>query len=143
MARRLAIEPENEQLPELIESIQKLWGRAGMHYPEVFAHLLDDSFVGLSEIAGLDQSLDELRHLWSKETSLDLLNLARSQSPSWILSHWLLDRVIKHAERGDDVPIRSLRQSMSDGLVNPSETAAVLGGSPPVANSSYHLSCSS
>ena len=30
-------------------------------------------------------------------------------------------------------PIRSLRQSMSDGLMNPSEMAAALGGSPPDA----------
>ena len=143
MARRLAIEPENEQLPRLIEAIHRLWGNAGMHYPEVFVHLLDDSFVGLSETSGVIQSLDELRRLWSKETSSSLLNLARSQSPSWMLSHWLLDRVIQHAERGDYEPIRSLRQSMSDGLMNPSEMAAALGGSPPDTNSSYHLSCSS
>ena len=88
MGRRLAIEPENEQLPSLIEAIQRLWGNAGMHYPEVFVHLLDDSFVGLSEASGVIQSLDELRRWWSKETSSSLLNLARSQSPSWMLSHW-------------------------------------------------------
>jgi len=54
-----------------------------------------------------------------------------------------LDRVIQDAERGDYEPIRSLRQSISDGLMNPSEMAAALGGSPPDPNSSYHLSCSS
>jgi uncharacterized protein YdiU (UPF0061 family) len=143
MARRLAIEPENEQLPELIETIKRLWGHSGMHYPEVFAFLLDDSFVGLSETSQVDESLDELRHLWSKETSPGLINLARSQSPSWMLSHWLLDRVVQRASLGDYEPIRSLRQVINDGLMNPSETAVALGGPPPAADSSHHLSCSS
>ena len=66
------------------------------------SYLLDDSFAG--SVRGLrSRSVLSMSYVsrWSKEASPESAEyLARSQSPSWMLSHWLLDRVIQHAERG-------------------------------------------
>ena len=85
----------------------------------------------------------QLQTRWSSEVSKDRVPDARAVSPSWMLSYWLLDRVIRAAEGGDFTPVSSLRESLNRGISEGCQSAKDLGGSPPADDSAYHLSCSS
>ena len=99
--------------------------------------------MGLSQrLRGLD-AYEQLLSQWSPEVSKDLVPDARAVSPSWMLSHWLLDRVIRAAEGGDFTVVKSLRESLERGISEECQSAKDLGGSPPADDSAYHLSCSS
>ena len=143
MAMRLAIDPEHDELPELVDDAKALFSDANFFYPELFSALLNHE-APLSRKLLENRSFVELRERWSKIAEQgDRLQTAQNVCPAWMLSHWLLDQVIERAETGDYQPIRNLRQSINAGLSNQSETGLKLGGSPPAPDSAYHLSCSS
>lgn len=114
-----------------------------MFYPELFAALLDDSFEGLSGPSGDRFVFDKIRDRWSAMSEPSRIQEARCKSPVWMLSHWLLDRLILSAEAGDYSPIRLIREAIHTGVSKPCEVAIALGGSLPDQKPAYHLSCSS
>ena len=72
--------------------------------------------MGLSQpLRGLD-AYEQLLSQWSPEVNEDLVPNAQAVSPSWMLSHWLLDRVIRAAEGGDFTAVKSLRESLERGI---------------------------
>ena len=143
MATRLAIDPAHEELPNLLDALKAYWSGDHMFYPELFAKLLDDSFEGLSRPSGDRSVFDMIRDRWSDMSEPSRIREARCKSPVWMLSHWLLDRVIQSAEAGDYSSIRAIREAIHAGVNKRCEVATALGSSPPDPNSAYHLSCSS
>ena len=143
MANRLAVETDNERLTDIIQAVKDVCKTPGIYYPEIFSHLLREDWMGLSQpLKGLEV-FQQLQSQWSSEVSKDLVQEARAAAPSWMLSYWLLDRVIRAAEGGDFTPIRSLREALNRGISGECQSAKDLGGSPPATDSAYHLSCSS
>jgi len=143
MANRLAIETDNEALADIIQAVKDVCKTPGIYYPEIFSYLLREDWMGLSQpLKGLEV-FQQLQSQWSSEVSKDLVQEARAAAPSWMLSYWLLDRVIRAAEGGDFTPIRSLREALNRGISGECQSAKDLGGSPPATDSAYHLSCSS
>ena len=143
MANRLALESDNDKLPGIIQAVTNICETPGVYYPEIFNYLLREDWMGLSQpLRGLD-AYEQLLSQWSPEVSKDLVPDARAVSPSWMLSHWLLDRVIRAAEGGDFTAVKSLRESLERGISEECQSAKDLGGSPPADDSAYHLSCSS
>ena len=143
MANRLALESDNDKLPGIIQAVTNVCETPGVYYPEIFSYLLRDDWVGLSlPLRGLE-AFAQLQSQWSPEVNQDLMLNARAFSPSWMLSHWLLDRVIRAAEGGDFTVVKSLRESLDRGISEECQSAKDLGGSPPADDSAYHLSCSS
>ena len=116
MATRLAIDPAHEELPNLLDALQAYWSGDGMFYPELFAALLDDSFEGLSRPSGDRSVFDKIRDRWSDMSEPSRIQEARRKAPVWMLSHWLLDRVIQSAEAGDYSSIRSIREAIHAGV---------------------------
>ena len=143
MAGRLAVDPANEDLPELVDQLKGVWSKDGTFYPELFIALLDESFKGLSRPTAEVMVPESLRALWESMTESSQIGEARAKSPAWMLSHWLLDQVIESAEGGDYSPVQSLRKAIHQGIGQPCDVATKLGDSPPDLNSAYHLSCSS
>ena len=143
MANRLALESDNDKLPGIIQAVTNICETPGVYYPEIFNYLLREDWMGLSQgLRGLD-AYEQLLSQWSPEVSKDLVPDARAVSPSWMLSHWLLDRVIRAAEGDDFTAVKSLRESLERGISEECQSAKDLGGSPPADDSAYHLSCSS
>ena len=143
MARRLALEADNDALTDIIQAVKNVCKTPGVYYPEIFSYLLREDWVGLSQsLKGLE-AFAQLQTRWSSEVSKDRVPDARAVSPAWMLSYWLLDRVIRAAEGGDFTPVSSLRESLNRGVSEGCQLAKNLGGSPPAGDSAYHLSCSS
>ena len=143
MANRLALESDNDKLPGIIQAVTNVCETPGVYYPEIFSYLLREDWVGLSRpLRGLE-AFAQLHSQWSHEVNQDLIPDARAVSPSWMLSYWLLDRVIHAAEGGDFTPVGSLRESLTRGISEECQSAKDLGGSPPANDSAYYLSCSS
>ena len=143
MARRLALETDNDALTDIIQAVKNVCKTPGVYYPEIFSYLLREDWVGLSQsLRGLE-AFAQLQTRWSSEVSKDRVPDARTASPVWMLSYWLLDRVICAAEGGDFNPVSSLRESLNRGVSEGCQSAKDLGGSPPAGDSAYHLSCSS
>ncbi|MBU25029.1 MAG: hypothetical protein CMD99_03245 [Gammaproteobacteria bacterium] len=143
MAKRLALEADNDALSDIIQLLKNVCKTPGVHYPEIFSYLLRENWKGLSQpLKGLD-TFAQLQSQWSSQVSKDLVPDARAASPSWMLSYWLLDRVIRAAEGFDFTPVSLLREALNGGVSEECQSAKVLGESPPVGDSAYHLSCSS
>jgi uncharacterized protein YdiU (UPF0061 family) len=94
--------------------------------------------------AEIDQdALHHAKTLWEREHEPEL-RMSQSQiTPTWMLSHWMLDRVIAAAQAGECAPIQRLRQAMHQGLSEQLPDAIQLNSQPPRADGGFHLSCSS
>lgn len=142
MAKRTGVAPDHPELDSWVTDLQALFSRPGTYYPEAFFWLLNAQPEGLSAPHLLAEG-QTLFQRWESMCERDRLPLARSITPSWMLSHWLLDRVIQDAQQGNAGPVSRLRIDIQSGLSEPSEAATHWGSHPPQAGQTFHLSCSS
>ena len=55
MARRLALEVDNDALTDIIQAVKNVCKTPGVYYPEIFSYLLREDWVGLSRsLKGLE-----------------------------------------------------------------------------------------
>ena len=143
MARRFAFADDNPALADLLKLQQSAFAKPGTFYPESFAMISGFEGTYLSH-AEIDQdALHHAKTLWEREHEPEL-RMSQSQiTPTWMLSHWMLDRVIAAAQTGECAPIQRLRRAMHQGLSEQLPDAIQLNSQPPRADGGFHLSCSS
>ncbi len=143
MARRFAFAEDNPALAELLKLQQTAFAKSGTYYPESFALISGFEGTYLSHTAVDREVLEQAKRLWEQEHEPGLRGIQNQITPTWMLSHWMLDRVIQRAEDGDCAPIRGLRQGMHQGVSQQLPEAVRLNSQPPPADGGFHLSCSS
>lgn len=143
MAKRFAFAEDNPALANLMKLQQSAFAKPGTYYPESFAMISGFEGSYLSQAVIDRAQLDEAQSLWEREREPALCDRQRAMTPTWMLSHWMLDRVITDAEQGAYGSIQRLRQGMHRGLSEQLTDAIQLNSQPPRAGADYHLSCSS
>lgn len=143
MAARLAIDPSHPDLDAWVSDAQTLFGQPGRYYSELFHWALHDQEVFLSSLTPSDPVARDLHQRWQGMYESSRLETARERAPAWMLSHWLLDTLIKRAEQGETEWVSAMRGAIEQGISKRSEAASELGGHPPAPTEAFHLSCSS
>lgn len=144
MAERLAMDPENPALPELIDALVSQFSQPGTLYPEVFGLLHGVGRHTQSDPERLGESFRQLQRRWAGEVEPDRRTGAAQLAPQWMLSHWLLQAVIERVEGGDEAVLPALREAIQ-GTCDASTDALLieLSAAMPAAGTPCLLSCSS